>query len=557
MHLGGPLPFPLGGDDIAPGYWGPHFPDHGRASFYWGPHFPDGTPDAELIPGVGPAGAVQLALDIEIGAQLTLTWQTQVFKAYDGGERRVAKISLPKQKISGPAYLLGDDTRAQRARLARYAAIGGTFLIGLPYEELAIASPAVANVVPVGSTALVDWAVLGGRVIIKNGESFANASIQAFDDTSLTLDIDPGDLGLPGGTVMPTAAIFLEPQQAFARYPNPDGVERWDVRAQMLSFGFESDGRKAFASLSSSTGALKTTVINYFLEGPAGNAFTIEFIGDASPGAGNVTHTGSAYQFHFNAGTTTVANAVSALAAVFGFTGSFNPANVLVSGDIIGPLTLANGADKVWGTMGAGETLVTHYSRPVWDRVIQLDTTATDSVQSLSQIVDLGGKLANIGAAKYSDWGRQVMLRSDLATEWQWLKLFLSTVRGMQKAWWLATWRADLTAISHATGTLVIDGPSFETGDFFGWYPTLRTHLQVQQADGTLTLVNITAAVDNGDGTITLSVETSTGVAAVFASSAVTMVSWLELVRFDSDEFVITFKDAQFSLSTDARAVQI
>lgn len=520
---------------------------------WWGPWFPGPTPNPILIPGVGPAGAATFALDLEGGAQLTMSWVTDIQTAEDGTETRRAILDAPKRKISGQAYLLGDATRATRVRLGRYMKSGQPFLLSLPYEELTLAADAAAKVVSVhsGALALVDWNVKGQRVVVQNGDDFAKGVVQAVASDSITLDMAPGDLAVANAArIMPTVAIFLEPQQGFARYPNPDGIERWAINARMIPFGFEIDPRAARLTSGSSGGAMDGVVFGFVALGAAGNAFTLSFAADGAD-SGELDLTGSDYVYHFEPGVTFV-DEVLATIAEQGLTiyGSFNASAFLSAGDVWGPVSFSDGADKSWGTVGTGATVTTYLGRPVWDRAIGVDGSASDSIQAMNEIVDMGAVLFNVGFANAADWGRQVLIRDFRQEEWQWLKLFLSTVYGRQIAFWLPTWRADLTAVSFISDQITILGPSDEDGGLATWWPSQRTEIQVMQTDGTITYLSITGFDDNGDGTLAVYVS------APLSGADIEMISWLELCRFASDDFQVTFNGPQFELNTQARVVQ-
>jgi hypothetical protein len=456
--------------DVTPtagSYWSGHFPqpEHDALS-YWGGHFPEGIPDA----GFGPAGAGTFQLSLESGTQVTYQWQTSVIKSRSGLERRTARLDRPRQVYQGPAILLGDDSRIARARLARYAALGVTFVIGLPYEDLSIAAepttaefelPASAGpglgtvthwTIYVHSTALCDWALVGQRVVLQNpGTSeAATASIVSFTSTSITIDSDPGEAGGVGSRIMPGMASYLDPQQGFARYPV--SAERWQVNARAALFGF------------------------------------------------------------------------------------------------------ADTEDDV-PEVGVGATVATFAGRPVWDCGIDVEGTAPDSLQSMHTVEDPGGVPFAVGAAKVPDWGRALSYTRALRADWQWLKRFLDTVKGKFKSFWLPTWRADLVAVSTGTGTLTITAGE-GAGDVFVWWPEHRTHIQIRQANGTITWARISAAVDNGDETVTLDIVDENDAAITLSGSAVSLVSWFELCRLESDDVVVAFDGNKFSMQAQARVVQ-
>lgn len=542
-------------------YWGNHFPDAAGATKYWSTHFPDGTPAAALWPGVGPAGAATFVLQLASGAKFTMSWVTDIVKTYSGKEYRSSLLDLPKIKVNGAAYLTGGTTRQQRARLARYAAIGSVFSLALPNEEMTLVADASSTTVFVNNTTTCDWMVVGQRVSVVDGSTTGGGSvdavIQSFTSNTVVLDVAPGSFGRRGCRLMPRIPIYLDPQQGFVRYPTNDATEQWQLVGTAATFGFQSDARMAKAALSASSGALAATVIYYINTGPAGNTYSIAFVADGA-GAGNVTIVGTAYTYHYQSGVTTMLAVLFNLASVFGFTGTFDPTAVLVAGDAIGPITLSGGADKVWGNMGVGATVNTYNSHPVWDRGIATNGSASDSLQSLSELVDLNGVPIAIGTADAADWGRAIAISRITAIEWQWIKAFLATVRGRQRAFWLATWRPDLVWVG-VGGTdpitggpyMVIQGPGDIYGGIDAWWPSQRNRLQVIQTDGTVTYAMINAVVDNGNGTLSLSLTLNTAM----TGAAVSMLSWLDLCRFESDDFEFTFDADEFSLRAQARAV--
>src|SRR4051812_22495647 len=118
-------------------YWGPHFPSAAGLA-YWDGHFPDGGQDPTYFSGFGPPGSATFAFDIESGFQVTYTWVTDIIKRYSGSEQRIAVNDAPKQFYKGTAILLDNNPRKVLSTLARYAAIGATYLLGLPHEQMTL-----------------------------------------------------------------------------------------------------------------------------------------------------------------------------------------------------------------------------------------------------------------------------------------------------------------------------------------------------------------------------------------------------------------------------------
>ncbi len=536
----------------------------GVQSRFWGPHFPDGADVViDQVSPTGPETVATFALKLETGVSITYSWETDVFKAYDGSERRASTLEDPKQSYQGTALLLDGDSLDVRSQIARYAALGRPFLLGLPFEEVTIPAEADGFTVPVASTDLLDWALPGQRVIVFQSDGdYQDAVIQAVGSDEIDLNVAPAFVA--GGRVQPAVAVLLEPQQGFARYPN--NAEAWQINARAATFGFTAAAIPAQVSLDSpltASGLWGGIFIRAKTAGADGNDITIAFNDDAieevvvvDDGTGPVT-------VRFLPGVTTVGEIHIALATfstlvkMVGVDAS-NQDGVLESvDDEFAATPLTGGADSAPGEMGIGAELAMYGTRIIFDRYSSNEGTASDSVQAMSEVVDMGGVPFGVGSATIPDWGRQVLLESSSIAEWQWLKLFLATVRGRHRAFLLPTWREDLLAIGNGpggggtTGNITI---SSTVGDFFAWFTTGHTFIRVKQASGVYWL-EIATATDNGDGTITLAVVADTG-ETVPTATAIQMISWLELARLESDDITVMWSDRGFSMKTNARVVQ-
>jgi hypothetical protein len=435
---------------VANPWWGSWFPDAAGVSRSFGSWFPDGVTAATIIQPTGPGGAATFLL-LESGSKITYSWATDVQKTYSGKEYRPQALDDPKRTFVGSATLLGDATRTMRTRLARFAAIGSTFLIAVPFEAISITANSTGKMIPTTDTTSSDWAAVGQRVAVVDGNGNAiDATVQALTASSITIDVAPGSLGNRGGMIMPTVPVFLDPQMTFDRF-RVNAVERWNLNARAAVFGWPINGRAAFAALADfaivPAGNLANVVIKATAVGAQGNSISIRFLGDLTgTTAPYRTGTGNTYVFHFSPANTTSAAMVAVINGTVTLTvaGSYKPTVTLTTGDAIGPFALSNGSDLSYGPMGAGATIATYAGRPVWTKGVQVEQTANDSIQSLAEIVDLGGIPISIGTAKQADWGRALYLNRTSLDDWQWIKAFLSTVRGRQRAFWCSSWRADL-----------------------------------------------------------------------------------------------------------------
>jgi hypothetical protein len=542
-------------------YWGPHFPRrrvHGARTF-WNGHFPDGIPNT--VPGVPPAGAGAFALLLESGAKVTYGWQTGLFKSYSGKERRSNLVDDPGQRFEGEAILVGDQTRAARVRLARYAALGTPFQLGLPYESLAITADSTGTTVHVNTTTLSDWAVAGCRVLVRRasaagtgGVTFSSveAVIQSVTANTIELDTTLGNVGLIGGEIMPEVAVYLDAQQAFARYQTPLAVERWQVKARNVNPGFMRSATWAQLALG---GTATGVTLRAWTAGSAGNAKTVQFIADSTVGP-YAEVIGNALVYHYRAGIDTVASMVGAIERTDSlYVIGARPDTIMTGGDAFGPTALSGGADAGPVPVGIGATVATFAGVPVWNRRLDDPDTVTDTIQSFAQAQDLGGLPFMAGMTAIADWGRDIRLVARLGAEWQWTKKFLDTVRARWKSFWLPSWRADLVATATGAGTLTVRGTE-NGGDVFAWYPAQRSYVQIWQADGTVTYARISAAVDNGNSTATLSIVDAASAPITLSGSAIAMVSWLERVRLEDDTVAVAFRDFHFELGLTARVMQ-
>lgn len=548
-------------------YWGGNFPEpvtDGNLS-YWGGDFPEGALDPSFVPPVGPAGVAVFAFQMQTGAKVTMSWKTDVIKERSANEnQRAALWDLPRWKYEGPVYLLGDATRSTRTTLAKFSAQGKVFQLGVTFEAATLVDDAAGNVVYVKDTTKLDWAVLGQRVaVVDNDDVAVVAVVQDVTSGSITLDVPPGDTGRAGGFIMPTVPVFLDPNQSFARYPNPDGVELWTVQCMRLSFGYEQAGTSAFAVLSGDTGGAfhDATVVSIFA-GAAGNSATLTFVPDSGIDPGIVTAVGPAITFHYRPGHTTADMAIAALRPWFQFIGAVAPGTLAAPLDAFGPVALAGGVDQIYGYMGRGATVTMFDGRPVWDRGITIKTgsTGNDSLQSMTELVDIGATLADVGPAETPDWGRQLSIDKADPDEWQWLKAFANTVQGRRLSFWLPTQAEDMIPVSLAPGALVIESTA---ADFASWFPRLRDHLQVWMPDGSFKYAVVASYVDNLDGTLTLTLSSCSdpayaggGGGATLTADELYMVSWLEKCRLESDGIEAPWSGAMFSISVNARVVQ-
>lgn len=537
-------------------FWGGMFPEASGMTFFAG-HFPIAQGGSQPVPIA--------ALLLESGSTMTIKWSTGISGTLIGKERRANLQHDPVIELAGPALIASSTVREQRALLAQYAAAGEPFAIGLPWEGVPLKTRTTGTTLPVESTAELDWAHPGVRLIVAHPtRTRGSISTYIVSTTADTIEVADavGNVGELGAEIIPTIQCYLDPQQSFERFtgdsdPEEGDVERWSIKATAAVPGIVAAAQFATLELADvdGSGVMDGVTISALEIGAAGNDLSIRFVGDAI-GVDYAEVVGDLLIYHFIPGVTTVAGMMSRIertdfVAMLGDRTS----DVLTIDDEFGPTALSGGADQLPVEMGTGATLTTFLAKPVWDEPINVSVGAQDSVQTRAQIVQLGGSAFPATKGPKPDWGRQISARRDLCERWQWAKKFIWYTKGAWRSFWLPTWRNDLVWISKAAGTITITSGA-AAGDFFKWYPAHRTTLQLEQEDGTITYAQITSAVDNGNGTITVSIADTSGTPITLSSSPVTLLSWLELTRFAEDDIRVTFQQGLFVFPNTGRVIQ-
>lgn len=204
-------------------------------------------------------------------------------------------------------------------------------------------------------------------------------------------------------------------------------------------------------------------------------------------------------------------------------------------------------------TMGVGATVTTYDGLPVWD-LGNATNFAAQPLRSGVDLVDMGGRIGALGNFTEVNWGRALVVAGRGRADWQWLKAFLDAVRGQQMPFLLPTGRPDLVVASGdaSGGTVIVQGPpTTDAPDYVNdWFPSLaHRRLRLLKADGTAAYRTITGAIDNGNGTQTLTLDSA-------LAGALSRLEFLETVRLDSDDVAVSFGSPGFSASLSALVVQ-
>jgi len=509
--------------------------------------------DPSLIPPYGDDGVATIVLELEAGYKVTHRWITDVIKFQAGKEQRIGRNQIDRESYEGLAFLINDQPREVRADLAAYASIGAVFLLALQHEAIALRANAAGASVPVfaGDLLLSDWATRGQRVVVVSLDAAGELQsvkgvVQDTTADTIVLDVAPGAVGKYGGWIMPVKHVLLEPQQNLPRHEGE--VESWELRARG-AVPLDYAPTLAEVGLGSLSAPFANAVATVRLFGAIGSTLTLEFNGNAGwPAAGQLIETGPLTLFRYRPGVTTLQNLYDALQLSTNFllTGAWNPAHTFSVGDDI--FATAFGGTDI-GSAGKGAVLTTYNGdgivRPVWHRELAVDGAIADGAHAMTKLLDYGGKPYALGTADQPDWYRTVAIRSGSKADEQWLRLFIATVRANQRKFWVPTWRKDLSYVGHAGASMTIDDVNFAA-----WWPRLREHVQIEQADGVITYAKIDDAVNNGNGTRTLTLSVA------LSATAVTRVGWLELCRFETaDEFQTIHTTNGFDVSLTARVV--
>lgn len=399
------------------------------------------------VPAFGPAGAGTFVLALTSGTRVTYGWVTEIITTYSGIEQRISWQSAPSVKVEGSAFVLDADDRAARAVLMRAVALGSPFLLAMMSEARTVAQDAVGNLIGMGSTGSIDWAVAGQRVLIIEIDGAIVPSVIQ-DVTASQIVVDTLPVARAGALVIPLMLVVMESQQGFHRYAV--AAETWDIRARALQYGWCGQDRFGL-------GVQVTTLDS--------NIVGVDALTDAS--------------------------------------------------------------------------LI------IWDRPNAIDGTASESLLSKADIIDLGGAVFAAGGSTIPDWIRPIKLHTSSRTDVQWLKAITHHLRGRQGMFLLPTGRDDLPFVS-SPGLAQVT----VRADYVGWFASLaHRRIALTTTGGIVQYLSVFGVVDHGDGTNTLTL--SDGVFGVPAK-----ISFLEQVRLESDDLVEVWNGPDMTCDLVAHVVQ-
>lgn len=197
-------------------------------------------------------------------------------------------------------------------------------------------------------------------------------------------------------------------------------------------------------------------------------------------------------------------------------------------------------AAAVGAPYGTGASLTAHNSRYVMTKRITANAVVNEQNFANMELLDDGYAIEPAWHQNQADIHRTFQIGIRSAADRQWAKKFVHELRGMQKAFYCPTWCEDLivdTQPAPSDTTLLIVGPPVEGAvDYVAdvWPDTTHRRLQLLYSDGTVEYVAVSAAVDNMDGTQSLTVSPA-------MDGPIARVSYLELARLADDEITFTY----------------
>jgi len=181
----------------------------------------------------------------------------------------------------------------------------------------------------------------------------------------------------------------------------------------------------------------------------------------------------------------------------------------------------------------------------VWDRINGIDGTASDTMASRAEVVDLGGVPFALGGNLVSEWLRPIKLRSSRRVDFQWLKAVTRHLRGAQGVFILPTHRSDFAFVSApAFGQLLV------SGDYASWFTSLaHRNLAIIATSGPVQYVGVIDVVDNNDGTNTLTLTDN-------PFGPIAHISFAETVRLETDNVEPSWDGPVMTVDLVAHVVQ-
>ena len=200
-------------------------------------------------------------------------------------------------------------------------------------------------------------------------------------------------------------------------------------------------------------------------------------------------------------------------------------------------------------TMGTGAAAFTTLDGlTVLDRQPVTPDMAQEQNQAGIALIDFGAVVEVNTGRTVADIGRSHAFWYRTAAERQWWKAFFYAARGQQVSFLVPTWLDDLTVHTQPNSTALIVYADDDRGDYVSYWEDSTAHLwlQFEMDDGTVLHRIIESAVDNLDGTNTLTLNAS--IDASGANPDISRISFMERCRLAGDS--VTFEHGSSGLVT-------
>jgi hypothetical protein len=204
---------------------------HRSQAFALGP-LPQGSPPP--TPGRGPNGTALVVL-VEDGAQVTLSWGTDVIPARDGTEHRIATTDCPRDSYAFTANLTDAQSQAVQSAIVRRGAKAQVFLLGDMSEAATISLSSVGVAVVVPTTQYMDWIYNGARVAVMDLDTGVYQTGVVQSSSSTTIVLDQSVTVTQGDVIMPLRSVYLDSAQKLGAYAV--NAARYDLVARAFLYG--------------------------------------------------------------------------------------------------------------------------------------------------------------------------------------------------------------------------------------------------------------------------------------------------------------------------------
>ncbi len=183
---------------------------------------------------------------------------------------------------------------------------------------------------------------------------------------------------------------------------------------------------------------------------------------------------------------------------------------------------------------GKTASVPAYNSLQILDRRPLNNDLVSESFNINSQRIDYGGAINVSSGQDFSKIFRSLEFSISDRDDLQFWKLFIDSLSGRREPFYLPTFRSDLILTSQPDiggSVLLVDSDPNYVTDW--WISIGHKSIVLTNLDGNRLYRDIVSAVDNGDGTVTLNLDTP--LPGTAGESTITLIEFLELVHLGSD----------------------